>query len=451
MFVPATPGGLLRKMLIQMEENLEYPGRVKYVEQLGSTIEDILATKDPWGGPCGIERCLLCQNKPGKCNRQGVVYRIDCPECKAQEKEVVYFGESARCGMDRAIEHGYAISKRMEKHPVVAHYSETHPEKTPVGVMSLVRVLTRPLERQAMEGLLISNFKGTAIMNSRGDWGQNLPPEIIVEQNGKRSREKARMAIDRNSGGGAPNPNGERDQERIGEGEVSKDTAEDPPPKKRRKRCDEVGYTPAPPIRSKSLTVKELLTAMRERALHQASGEKIQTCESRGDERGDGVHDPGQELDEAHDDGGGTDRLGLETGGAQGFERMICEKLRDLSCGGEAGGSGEALTTDGIDGHIVGTGDIRSMKIKSDYTDVKCGVKWDEGITCDVLKGETDNKASSTVQHTSKATENDKNNSTEEGDLDKDEDFKDSEVPGPESLDTERSLDSGERNRNLNL
>ena len=130
---------------------------------------------------------------------------------------------------------------------------------------------------------------------------------------------------------------------------------------------------------------------------------------------------------------------------------MICEKMRDLSCRGEAGGFGEALTTDDIDGQIVGTGDIRSLKIKSDYTDVKCGVKWDEGIICDVLKGETDNKASSTVQHTSKATESDKNNSTEEGDLDKDEDFRDSEVPGPESLDTERSLDSGERNRNLNL
>ena len=185
--------------------------------------------------------------------------------------------------------------------------------------MSLVRVLTRPLERQAMEGLLISNFKGTAIMNSRGDWGQNLPPEIIVEQNGKRSREKARMAIDRNSGGGAPNPNGERDQERVGEEEVSKegDTAEDPPPKKRRKRCDEVGYTPAPPMRSKSLTVKELLTAMRERALHQSSGEKTKTCESRGDEREDGVHDPGQELDEVQDDGVSHDRLGLEVGGGR--------------------------------------------------------------------------------------------------------------------------------------
>ena len=130
---------------------------------------------------------------------------------------------------------------------------------------------------------------------------------------------------------------------------------------------------------------------------------------------------------------------------------MICEKMRDLSCRGEAGGSGEALTTDGIDGHIVGTGDIRSMKIKSDYTDVKCGVKWDGGIRCDVLKGETDNKASSTAQHTSKATEKDNSNSTEEGDLDKDEEFRNPEVPGPESSNTERSIDTGEENLNLNL
>ena len=68
-------------------------------------------------------------------------------------------------------------------------------------------------------------------------------------------------------------------------------------------------------MRSKSLTVKELITAMKERALHQISGERIKACENGEDEREDGVQDPDQELDEVHDDGVSHDRLGLEDGG----------------------------------------------------------------------------------------------------------------------------------------
>ena len=258
------------------------------------------------------------------------------------------------------------------------------------------------------------------------------------------------MAIDKNSGEGAPNPNGEGDSKGVSE-EVSKDgDVEDPPPKKRRRRCDEVGYTPAPPMRSKSLTVKELLTAMRERALHQSSGEKIKACENGGDEREDGVHDPGQELYEVQDDGVSHDRLGLEVGGAQGVEGMIVEKMRYLSCRGEDRGLGEAFTIDNVGGQFEGMRCVRSLKIKNDYTDEKCEVKWDGEIKCEVLKGGTEDKASNTALHTSRDTENDNSNTTEEGDLEKDEDLRNPEGPGSENSSTEKSLDTGE-NQNLNL
>ena len=52
--------------------------------------------------------------------------------------------------------------------------------------------------------------------------------------------------------------------------------------------------------------------------------------------------------------------------------------------------------------------------------------------------------------HTSRDTENDNSNTTDEGDLGKDEDLRNSEGPGLENPSTERSLDTGE-NQNLNL
>ena len=78
MYVPATPGGELRMMLIKMEEKIAFPGRVKYMDNVGYTIKDIMANKDPWKNR---ENCLQCENKPGKCKRPVVVYSLICRKC----------------------------------------------------------------------------------------------------------------------------------------------------------------------------------------------------------------------------------------------------------------------------------------------------------------------------------------------------------------------------------
>ena len=52
-FIPHTPGGALRDRLNKMEEGLDLTGRVKYVEELGSTLQEILCNPDPWKNNCG--------------------------------------------------------------------------------------------------------------------------------------------------------------------------------------------------------------------------------------------------------------------------------------------------------------------------------------------------------------------------------------------------------------
>ena len=48
--------------------------------------------------------------------------------------------------------------------------------------VELVQRAPKPLERQILEGHLIANpKKGVKLMNRRGEWGQNLPPKFVLE------------------------------------------------------------------------------------------------------------------------------------------------------------------------------------------------------------------------------------------------------------------------------
>ena len=99
MFVPHTPGSILKSNLTKAEQSLNYQSRVKFVEELGTSIKHQLVRADPIPTICGRNDCFPCQSKPGNCMRQGGVYRIDCQEWKEGDITSVYFGESARALM----------------------------------------------------------------------------------------------------------------------------------------------------------------------------------------------------------------------------------------------------------------------------------------------------------------------------------------------------------------
>ena len=80
---------------------------------------------------------------------------------------------------DRGLQHLRAMEKRADSHPMVEHWKEEHPMLKEVrGEMKVRKVEERPLYRQVGEGIYIQNFRGDKILNSRGDWGQNLPPTL---------------------------------------------------------------------------------------------------------------------------------------------------------------------------------------------------------------------------------------------------------------------------------
>ena len=63
-FIPHTRDSALRKELNTMEEGLRFTGKVKYVEELGPTLESLLVKKDPWGKQhCGRDNCLPCRGR----------------------------------------------------------------------------------------------------------------------------------------------------------------------------------------------------------------------------------------------------------------------------------------------------------------------------------------------------------------------------------------------------
>ena len=128
---------------------------------------------------------MLCSGSPGKCKRKNIVYTFKCNLCKEEDKIGVYFGESSRTGYDRGAEHAAALAKMDQNSPLVEHHLEIHEGRTPSFTMEVVQTFLRPLDRQVMEGVLIQSFKGDFLMNRRGEWGQNLPPQFTTATDDK--------------------------------------------------------------------------------------------------------------------------------------------------------------------------------------------------------------------------------------------------------------------------
>ena len=117
---------------------------------------------------------------------QGVVYRILCNLCGEEGVKTEYVGETARTSYDRGEEHWNALETGDSSNPMVEHMEEYHPEHQHNFSMKVLSVQKSPLIRQSEEGLLINSFKGDVIMNRKGEWGNNLPPRLELEENGKR-------------------------------------------------------------------------------------------------------------------------------------------------------------------------------------------------------------------------------------------------------------------------
>ena len=111
------------------------------------------------------------------------------------------------------------------------------------------------------EAHLIEMYKGTKIMNRKGEWGQNLPPKLVIEgpetqdKNWKWSRNPQQE----------PEANEVKVHESTQGNPLQQLKATQPPTKKQRKRQESTSNDP-PKDKPKSshLTVKQILAKMRE-------------------------------------------------------------------------------------------------------------------------------------------------------------------------------------------
>ena len=104
---------------------------------------------------------------------------------KESGRTVKYFGESSRTGYDRGLEHQRALANRDEESPLVEHMMNAHPgiQELDNGQfeMKVKSVHPGPLQRQCEEAHMIQTFSGDTILNRKGEWGQNLPPRLSIE------------------------------------------------------------------------------------------------------------------------------------------------------------------------------------------------------------------------------------------------------------------------------
>ena len=73
MNVPHTPGSKLRQMLTEMERGLRINSQVKYSEEFGSTLVDLLVRSEVG---CGRVDCFPCKSKKGNCLTQVITYGL---------------------------------------------------------------------------------------------------------------------------------------------------------------------------------------------------------------------------------------------------------------------------------------------------------------------------------------------------------------------------------------
>ena len=79
-----------------MDLDLKFRTKLKYVEELGRTVGQVLINKDPVSLDCGCQGCMSCETQPGRCMRKNAIYRMTCLTCLEEQMTSVYIGETSR-------------------------------------------------------------------------------------------------------------------------------------------------------------------------------------------------------------------------------------------------------------------------------------------------------------------------------------------------------------------
>ena len=133
LFVPYTPGSELCKIIQETDDEFVLGTRykrIKVVERVGPTLEQILCKPSPWKFQgCTRNECFPCQHgggAGGDCQREGVTYTIHCLECRKAGRDVEYVGETSRTTFERGSQHVNDLENEVSGKPLWEHVKEDH-------------------------------------------------------------------------------------------------------------------------------------------------------------------------------------------------------------------------------------------------------------------------------------------------------------------------------------
>ena len=87
------------------------------IEQTGVSLEKLLQKSNPFKEKdCGKLDCFVCTGDGVKCRVEGIGYRGTCKECKKQNIQSEYIGETGKNAYTRSKQHmGWLKRKNVEK------------------------------------------------------------------------------------------------------------------------------------------------------------------------------------------------------------------------------------------------------------------------------------------------------------------------------------------------
>ena len=177
MFIPATPNSELRRIL--QDEAGKSRFRIRMVEMAGTSLKRNLQRSDPFRGTsCKRGNCAVCTSGgSGRCDRNGVVYKITCGECTMN-----YHGETARNAYSRCGEHRDELRRKSANSVLWKHCVEKHGGTEPDFKYHVIKIFGNDtMLRQITEAVMVrSDGKGMA-MNNKTEWNQPRVPQVTIQ------------------------------------------------------------------------------------------------------------------------------------------------------------------------------------------------------------------------------------------------------------------------------
>ena len=159
------------------------------IEKTGVSLEKLFQKANPFNEKnCENNYCPVCDGSGITCRNEGVGYRGVCSECRSQNVESVYIGETGKNAYTRGRQHMQGLKGKSENNAFYKHWKNFHekPSEDPSRRLNNFEIRVEksyqdPITRQINEMVRMKNFQGT-LLNSKSEW--NAPPMVrIVAQN----------------------------------------------------------------------------------------------------------------------------------------------------------------------------------------------------------------------------------------------------------------------------